>query len=144
MSQTIPLEALTAHGIAWHNEHQSHQRKGASKKYHLTQRDFWIDIARSLLGDDANAQITQAFEQFNRMVRTSSLIEMVNSQIRPFLDSCFGLISQAHLNLVMFYHNHHPYKSGKRKGQAPIELLTGRKLEKSWFELLLDTVSQAQ
>jgi len=42
----------------------------------------------------------------------------------------------------MFYHNHHSYKTGKRKGKAPIELLTGKKLEKNWLELLFDTVSK--
>jgi len=28
--------------------------------------------------------------------------------------------------LIMFYHNHHRYKSGKRQGKAPMELLTGK------------------
>jgi len=78
------------------------------------------------------------------MVRTSSLIEMVNSQIRPFLNECKGQISQEHLNLIMFYHNHRRYKSGKRKSKAPIELLTKTKLEKNWLELLFETISQTQ
>jgi len=26
----------------------------------------------------------------------------------------------------MFYHNHRRYKSGKRQGKAPLELLTGK------------------
>jgi hypothetical protein len=144
LSQTIPLEPLNAIGVAWQHEHQSHQLKGVAKKYHLAERDFWLQVARSFLGENADIQITQAFEQFNAMVRAASLIEMVNSQIRPFLNSCKGKITQAHLNLIMFYHNHHLYKSGRRKGQAPIELLTGRKLEKHWLPLLFETVSLAQ
>src|SRR5438128_10141133 len=36
-----------------------------------------------------------------------------------------------------FYHNHRRYKSGKRQGKAPIELLTGEALEADWVELLL-------
>ncbi len=42
---------------------------------------------------------------------------------------CKGQITQEALNLIMFYHNHHRYKSGKRAGKAPLELLTGKPLE---------------
>ena len=45
------------------------------------------------------------------------------------------------LNLIMFYHNHHRYKSGKRKGKAPIELLTGQALQSDWVDLLLHQVA---
>src|SRR5215467_13460058 len=34
-------------------------------------------------------------------------------------------------------HNHRRYKSGKRQGKAPIELLTGEALEADWVELLI-------
>ena len=61
---------------------------------------------------------------------------MVNSLIRPYLNSCKGQITQATLNLIMFYHNHRRYKSGKRQGKAPIELLTGKPLAAPWWELL--------
>ncbi len=37
----------------------------------------------------------------------------------------------------MFYHNHRRYKSGKRAGKAPIELLTGETLEAHWIDLLI-------
>ena len=40
----------------------------------------------------------------------------------------------------MFYHNHRRYKSGKRQGKAPIELLTGKPLAAPWWELLLQQV----
>jgi len=41
----------------------------------------------------------------------------------------------------MFYHNHRPYKSGKRQGKAPIELLTGTPLEAPWWELLRQQIN---
>jgi len=53
-------------------------------------------------------------------------------------------MSQEHLNLIMFYHNYHQYKSGKRKAKAPIELLMKMKLEKDWLELLFETISQTK
>jgi len=42
----------------------------------------------------------------------------------------------------MFYHNHRRYRHGKRKGKTPNEILTGRKQEKDWIELLFDIVEQ--
>ena len=144
LSQTIVKENLEMIGLAWQHDHQSHQHKGAHKKYHENERDGWLEIVTPLLGKNANALIERAFEEFNGMVRTSSLIEMVNSLIRPYINECKGQMSQEHLNLIMFYHNHHQYKSGKRKGKAPIELLMKKKLEKSWLELLFETISQTE
>ena len=43
----------------------------------------------------------------------------------------------------MFYHNHRVFKRGKRQGQAPVEILTGQKLQKSWIDLLMDKVEEA-
>lgn len=144
LAKTLSEETLKFVGLAWQHDHQSHQHKGEHKKYHLAERDFWLEVAMPLLGKHAQQQIEQAFELFNGMIRTSSLVEMVNSQIRPYLNSCKGQITQEHLNLIMFYHNHHLYKSGKRKGKAPIELLTGIPLEGDWLERLLQIISQSQ
>jgi hypothetical protein len=144
LAKTLPEDALNFIGLAWQHGHQSHQHKGARKKYHVAERNFWVDAAESLLDENAVSQIAQAFEMFDGMVRCSSLIEMVNSQIRPHLDNCKGLITQELLNLIMFYHNHHLYKSGKRKGRAPIEILTGTQLEGTWLDRLFETISQSQ
>ena len=84
------------------------------------------------------------FDQLDTIVRASSLVEMVNSLIRPSLNSCKGQITQETLNLIMFYHNHQRYKSGKRQGKAPIELLTGKPLEAPWWELLRRQVHTEQ
>lgn len=140
LAKTLPEEVLNFIGLAWQHDHQSHQHKGKRKKYHMAERDFWLDVALSLLDENAESQIDQAFESFDGMVRSSSLIEMVNSQIRPHLNNCKGLITQELLNLIMFYHNHHLYKSGKRKGKAPIEILTGTKLDKTWLDCLFETI----
>lgn len=77
------------------------------------------------------------FEKLDSVVKASSLVEMVNSLIRPYLNSCKGQITQETLNLIMFYHNHRRYKSGRRQGKAPIELLTGNALEGDWVDLLI-------
>ena len=82
------------------------------------------------------------FDKLDSIVRASSLVEMVNSLLRPYLNSCKGQITQEALNLIMFYHNHRRYKSGKRQGKAPLELLTGEPLEAQWWKLLLQQVNR--
>jgi hypothetical protein len=81
------------------------------------------------------------FDKLDSIIRASSLVEMVNSLLRPYLNSCKGHITQETLNLIMFYHNHRRYKSGKRQGKAPIELLTGKPLEAPWWELLRQQIN---
>ena len=44
------------------------------------------------------------------------------------------------LNLIMFYHNHRRYTDGIRKGSTPKELLTGKKQDKDWIEILLEII----
>jgi len=78
------------------------------------------------------------------MVKASSLVEMVNSLIRPFLNTCRGQITQETLNLIMFYHNHRRYKGGKRKGKAPIALLTGETIEGDWVDLFIQHKREAE
>jgi hypothetical protein len=76
-------------------------------------------------------------------VKASSLVEMVNSLIRPYLNSSKGQITQETLNLIMFYHNHRRYKSGRRQGKAPIELLTGEALQGDWVDLFIQHKREA-
>src|SRR4029434_1925361 len=90
-----------------------------------------------LVGDAFDTLKVLVFDKLDSIVRASSLVEMVNALIRPYLHSCKGQITQEALNLLMFYHNHRRYKSGKRQGKAPIELLTGKPLEADWIELFM-------
>ena len=84
------------------------------------------------------------FDKLGTILRASSLVEMVNSLIRPYLNSCKGQITQETLNLIMFHHNHRRYKRGKRKGKAPIELLSGESLEAPWWALLQQQINAEQ
>ncbi len=133
----VPHEALDFLVLAWHHDHLTYQSGAKPKRYHQSERDFWLACAEGLLDDDFDTLKALVFDKLDSIVRASSLVEMVNSLIRPYLNSCKGQITQEALNLIMFYHNHHRYKSGKRQGKAPIELLTGEPLEAEWWELLL-------
>jgi hypothetical protein len=140
----VPHEALDFLVLAWHHDHLVYQSGAKSKRYHQKERDFWLACAEGLLDDDFEPLKALVFDKLDSIVRASSLVEMVNSLIRPYLNSCKGQITQEALNLIMFYHNHHRYKSGKREGKAPIELLTGEPLEAPWWELLQQQVNAEQ
>jgi len=137
----VPQPILDALILAWHHHHLRHQSHGQHKHYHHCESQQWLAVADGLLEHDLEPIQTWVFEQLDSIIRTSSLVEMVNGFIRPYRHSCKGHVTQEMLNLLMFYHNHHRYKSGKRKGQAPIELLTGQALQSDWVDLLLHQVA---
>lgn len=141
LSTQIDSQPLNALCIAWQHQHLGNQDSYASKDYHQDELNFWVSYAEHFLGDQAIATIEQVFDSLDEMVRSSSLIEMVNSLLRPYLNSCKGQITQETLNLIMFFHNYRPYKSGKRKGSAPIEILTNTKLDGHWTESLFDALT---
>jgi hypothetical protein len=64
--------------------------------------------------------------------------ENINSALRQFLATCRGQVTQEMPELFAYVHNHRRFVRGKRAGQAPLEILTGTKLEKTWLESLLE------
>jgi Transposase len=133
----IPQPIVDALVLAWHHEHLSHQSKAQQKRYHQHESQQWLDFSEGLLDTQFESFKALVFEKLDVIVQSSSLVEMVNSLIRPYLNSSKGHITQETLNLIMFYHNHRRYKSGKRQGKAPIELLTGETLGADWVDLLI-------
>jgi len=121
----VPHDVLDFLVLAWHHDHFSYPSPAKPQHYHQHEREFWLACAAELLADEFDTLKTLVFDKLDTIVRASSLVEMVNGLIRPYCNSCKGQITQEALNLIMFYHNHHRYKSGKRQGKAPIELLTG-------------------
>jgi hypothetical protein len=136
----VPHDALDFLVLAWHHDHLGDQSGAKQKRYHQSERDVWLACAAGLLEDDFDTLKALVFDKLDSMVRASALVEMVNALIRPYLNSCKGQVTQETLNLIMFYHNHRRYKSGKRQGKAPIELLTGKPLGAPWWELLRQQV----
>ena len=139
----VPQQILDALVLAWHHEHLSYQSQAKQKRYHQHERQQWLDFAEGLLENQFEPFKALVFEKLDAIVQASSLVEMVNAFIRPYLNSSKGQITQETFNLIMFYHNHRRYKSGKRQGKAPIELLTGETLEADWVELLLQHIQKA-
>lgn len=73
----------------------------------------------------------------NKYAKSNSLVENVNNQIRRFLDT-YKSVPSWFCDLYSFYWNFHRFGRGKRKGFAPIELLTGKQLKKNWLELIIE------
>jgi hypothetical protein len=130
-------QTVNAFVLAWHHDHLCYQSHGKKKHYHQRECDYWLHFSEGLLEDQYDECKMLVFEKLDQVVKASSLVEMVNSLIRPYLNSCKGQITQETLNLIMFYHNHRRYKSGRRQGKAPIELFTGEALQGDWIDLLI-------
>lgn len=140
----IPPQILDMLVLAWHHDHFLHQSQSKQKRYHQSERAEWLALADGLIDEELDPLKARVFDRLDSVIRASSLVEMVNSLLRPYLHSCKGQITQETLNLIMFYHNHRRYKSGKRKGQAPLELLTGEPLAGEWWELLIQQVNREE
>jgi Transposase len=102
----IPQPIVDALVLAWHHEHLSHQSKAQQKRYHQHESQQWLDFSEGLLDTQFESFKALVFEKLDAIVQSSSLVEMVNSFIRPYLNSSKGHITQETLNLIMFYHNH--------------------------------------
>ena len=135
--ELMPEQIVEALALAWRHDHLSYQSHGKKKSYHRRERDDWLTFSEGLLDDQFDEFKSLVFEKLDSIVKASSLVEMVNSLIRPYLNNSKGQITQETLNLIMFYHNHRRYKGGKRQGQAPLELLTGEALEGDWIDQLM-------
>jgi len=139
----VPPQILDALVLAWHHEHLSYQSPAKQKRSHQHESQQWLDFAEGLLDNQFVLLKAVVFEKLDAIVQASSLVELVNAFIRPYLNSSKGQITQETLNLIMFYHNHRRYKSGKRQGKAPMELLTGEALDADWVALLLQHTQAA-
>ncbi|CAN2045240.1 hypothetical protein GMMP13_170001 [Candidatus Magnetomoraceae bacterium gMMP-13] len=127
----IDQEALRTLFLAWQ------QRKGMikSKKvkaihYYIDKEKFYLEIAVGYLQENFDYVKEQVYKELDQIVQSSSLVECINSIIRPYLNTSRNHVSQELLNLIMFYHNHRRYKAGKRKRKTPMEILTGKKPKK--------------
>ncbi len=82
------------------------------------------------------------YDRLDQVVQSSSLVECINSILRPYLDTTRNQVTQAFLNLIMLHHNHRRYRAGKRANHTPMELLTGQPQEADWLDLLCDEVER--
>ena len=129
-----------------HHKNEIKAKNSKVKKYHHTKEEEYI-LQAYILFEEFNWQevfsdyAQQLYEKLDGIVQSSAMVETINSIVRTYFNVAKNQITQAQLNLIMFYHNHRKYKQGKRKGFAPIELLTARKLEQDWLDILIQKLN---
>jgi hypothetical protein len=115
-------------------------KRTANRHYCQDNEAFCLEIAQGYLQENFEVVKDQVYNDLNHIVQSSAMVECINSIIRPYLNRSRNQISQEMLNLIMFYHNHRRYRSGERAQKTPYEILSGRKQEKDWMELLFETI----
>ena len=103
-----------------------------------------LEIAAAHLYERYDDVKEQVYQQLDQILQSSSLVECLNSIIRPYLNTSRNHVTQELLNLVMFYNNNLRYMDGKRQGNTPMELLTGTVLDKDWIDFLFDVIEKKQ
>jgi len=109
-----------------------------------SERLFYLEYAKAILGDEYKKTKEMLFDELDNIIQSSSMVENINSILRPYLNNSKNQITQEFLNLFAFYHNHRRFKEGKRKGKTPMELITGKEQDKDWIELLTDFIEKVE
>ncbi|MDM8525598.1 hypothetical protein QUF80_19685 [Desulfococcaceae bacterium HSG8] len=136
-------DALHALCLAWQWNKAAIKSKQTERTKRCTvNQEYCPEFATGHLQDEFDNIKEQVFNKLDQIVQSSAMAECVNSVIRPYLNTTKNKISQNFLNLIMFYHNHRRYNEGKRKGKTPMEILSGKKQEKDWIDLLFDIIEQ--
>ena len=111
------------------------QQRGVTK----SQNEYWIidSMLKSRLGNDYCRIKNKTEEILKSIVRCSSIVENINSQIRPYL-LLKRTLKGKFLDLLQFYLNSRKYLNSRvkeRKGKSPLELLTGKDYG-NWLDIL--------
>jgi len=138
--QRYPRAVVEVCACGWQLQRQATNSKDYGLRKRLAQEaEFYNDYAASLLPEQGEAIRKEVEETLDAEVRSSSLVENVNAALRPLLATCRGQVDQELLELFAYVHNHRRFGRGKRAGKAPIEILTGKEMEKTWLDSLLET-----
>ena len=139
----IKQEVLEFLSLAWQWDKAVIKAKNRDRKHKaIEQRDIYLYFAKELLGDSYESVSQSVFTELEHIIQASSMVECINSILRPYLNNSKNHVTQEFLNLFLFYHNHRRYRAGKRKGSTPMELLTGKKQEEDWVKLLIDSLKK--
>lgn len=126
LSRQIPEDVLRELCLAWQAEKKSRAAKVYSRKKALEReaRDHrFLAVCANMQNPDSVAKLV--FERLESNVRSSSPIESINSQIRDYLNSSRGQVTQETLNMIAYFLNHKVASRGCYKGTSARERLTG-------------------
>ena len=108
------------------------------------QKNFYQSFNQELLEERYKLLKQEVFQELESIIQASSMVECINSILRPYLNNSKNQVTQEFLNLFMFYHNHRRYRAGKRKGKTPMELLTHTQQKENWTNMLCQKVEEKE
>lgn len=134
-AEKLFLELSIEEGIRLDTLNLFWQQHGISS----SKNKYWILDSRlkSSLGNNYCRIKAKATEILKTIVRCSSIVENINSQIRPYL-FLKRVLKGKFLDLLQFYLNTRKYLNSRvkeRKGKSPLELLTGKE-HVNWLDIL--------
>lgn len=141
----LPIDenALSSLCLAWqHHKAVIKAKKVGRRKKCAIREERCLEFAEGYLQEYFEAIKERVYKELDAIVQSSAMVECINSIIRPYLNTSRGQVNQNMLNLIAFYHNNRRYRAGKRVNKTPMEILTGKKQEKDWTELLFDLVEE--
>ena len=140
-------DVLHALALVWQwNKAVIKAKKTDRKHQAIEQRDLHLELAELLFTGNEKQFISlkeAIYTELDQIIQASSMVECINSILRPYLNASRNQVTQEFLNLFMFYHNHRRYHAGKRKGKTPMELLMGKKQKEDWITLLQKEVKES-
>ena len=108
------------------------------------ERNFYQAFTQELLQERYETIKEPVYKELETIIQASSMVETINSLLRPYLNNSKNQVTQAFLNLFMFYHNHRRYRAGKRKGKTPMELLIHTRQEEDWIHILCQKIEEKE
>ncbi len=144
---TTNEDALKTLCLAWQWNKVVIKSKDTDRKHKaIMQRDLNLELAELFIEDtDHFKKIKECiYEELDQIIQASSMVECINSVLRPYLNGSKNQMTQEFLNIFMFYHNHRRYHAGKRKGKTPMEILTGKEQKEDWIILLQQEVRKKE
>ena len=144
---TTNEDALKTLCLAWQWNKVVIKSKHTGRKHKaIEQRDLNLELAELFIENvDKFKKIKKRiYEELDQIIQASSMVECINSLLRPYLNSSKNQVTQEFLNTFMFYHNHRRYHAGKRKGKTPMEILTNKEQKEDWITLLQQEVRKKE
>lgn len=136
---------ITAFSLAWQWDRAVIKAKKTDRKHTaIKEKAFYVEYLKESLGTKYEEIKEKVFDALDNIIQASSMVECINSLLRPYLNASKNQVSQEFLNLFAFYHNHRRYRSGKRKGKTPMEILTKEENQEDWLKLLSEFVTSKE
>ncbi len=141
LAQSFDIGILKPLCLAWQCKKNWIKAKNSKRREWFKNKELHLlNHVKERCENDFTSTYNAVYKQLDNIIQSSAAVECINSLLRPYLNSMKGNVTQEFLNLFMFYHNHHRFNSGLRKGKSPFEIATDSKNQKDWLNLVLQKI----